>query len=89
MPFNVAVPEYCAVLHVDPSHSTTSPALLLVPPTAQHNEVDGHDMPYNNGTPDNGVADGVLSVPFTPLGGGMVASLTVMPDGIAVPENPP
>jgi hypothetical protein len=88
MPRKKYVPdmEYGVPQPPDAVHSTVSPPY----PTAQHNVVDGHDMP-NNTLVDSGITDGVLSVPLTPLGAGMVASLTVMPDdGVdTVPENAP
>ena len=61
----------CAVPHDDPVHSTTA-----VYPAAQHSVVDGHDiLGYDSGGPNVDVTAVPLSVPFTPLGAGMVAVL--------------
>jgi hypothetical protein len=48
MPLNIVSANIdCAVPHDDPFHSTT-----LLFPTAQHNVVDGHDMPDSPFVPD-------------------------------------
>ena len=91
-PFSPVDPAMgCTIPHDDPVHSTAWPTPLLLLPTAQHSVVDGHDtLGYDSGGPNVDVTAVPLSVPFTPLGAGMVASLTTMPDdGVAVPENAP